>query len=415
MGLVPKPEISLYWSKNILYIDAFITKLMTRVRFELLIKFMHFNNNAGALQQEDKLYKLRPLVDMLNKQYHDVYKPGAELIIDESMVPFRGRVGFRKYLPGKSHKYVLKSYKLCTPSAYTLQFEVHTGTRFQFQGLNTTESLTVHWTEKYLNNGCTLFADNYYCSVVLAEFLLKKQTYLCGTIGAHRKYLSKAVTQAKLKKNEMKCQENEKGVKFFNWKDKRNVLTIYTVPEHSDVLVPSCKKARNREIILKPESVLSYNQAKKGVYVSDQLTSYYSPMRKTKKWYRKLAIELITGTSVINASVLYNKYYAKNPTKLRHFRESLVFSLTKQQSEKLKPGRACSTISGKRTHHSLSEKNGQKQKTRKRCRGCYEKISLKEGFKIARNLSRRVSTFCAQCDGNPHLCIPCFTEQNDDV
>lgn len=414
MGLIPKPEISLYWSKSKLYVDRLVPEILTREKFELLLRFIHFSDNACAFPQQDKLHKIRPLINIFNKQYQATYMPGSDLIIDESMVPFRGRVGIRQYLPGKSHKYGIKLYKLCSVDGYTWNFIVHTGQSIEIQGLNATESLTVKLSEKLLNNGATIFADNYYCSAVLAEFLLNKKTYLCGTIRANRKYLCKEVMQAKLKKKEMKCQENIHGVKLYNWKDKRNVHMISTVPEHGDALMPCGKTNREGEEILKPECVLAYNKAKKGVDISDQLTSYYTPLRKSKKWYRKLAIELIAGTSVVNACVLYNKYFSDKPMNLRHFRDSLVLSLTGSATEILKPGRAASTVAGKRSQHSLEELAGPKKNTRKRCRGCYEKLSLNEGFQIARNKARRVSTFCEQCDGKPHLCIPCFAEKHDE-
>ena len=71
----------------------------------------------------------------------------------------------------------------------------------------------------------------------------------------------------------MISKQNAKGVKIFNWKDKRNVLTLSTIPEHSGELVPSGRRTRTNAEILKPSSVLDYNAAKKGVDMSDQLTS----------------------------------------------------------------------------------------------------------------------------------------------
>ena len=235
---------------------------------------------------------------------------------------------------------------------------------------------------------------------------------MCGTIRKNRKYLSREVLEAKLKKKELKCMENKNGVKLYNWRDKRYVFTISTVPEHGGNLVPSGKISRNREQVLKPEPVLSYNKAKKGVDVSDQMSSYHCPLRKSLKWYRKVAIEIIAGTSVVNALVMYNKYFTDKQMSIRHFRDSLVQSLTGRYEAKLKPGRGLCNIQGQTYKHILSEPDNA-NRIRKRCRGCYEKLSLNEGFKIARNKSRRVTTFCGQCDGKPHLCISCFAEKHE--
>lgn len=71
-----------------------------------------------------RFYKLKLLFDKLVQRFQEVYKPGKEVVIDESMVPFRGRTYFRQYIPGKRHKYGLKLYKLCTTEAYTWNTEL---------------------------------------------------------------------------------------------------------------------------------------------------------------------------------------------------------------------------------------------------------------------------------------------------
>ena len=85
-----------------MYADPFVPKIMTRERFQMLVRFVHFNDNSGALSRQDKLHKITPLVDLMQNKYQEVYDPGADLVIDESMVAFRGRVGIRQYLPSDS-------------------------------------------------------------------------------------------------------------------------------------------------------------------------------------------------------------------------------------------------------------------------------------------------------------------------
>ena len=45
MGLVQMPEIDYYWSKSKLFGSEVIQNTMSRDRFELLLKFLHFSNN----------------------------------------------------------------------------------------------------------------------------------------------------------------------------------------------------------------------------------------------------------------------------------------------------------------------------------------------------------------------------------
>ena len=45
MGLVQMPKIDYYWSKSQLYGSEIIQNTMSRDKFELLLKFLHFSNN----------------------------------------------------------------------------------------------------------------------------------------------------------------------------------------------------------------------------------------------------------------------------------------------------------------------------------------------------------------------------------
>ena len=414
MGLVHKSEIYQYWSKSVLYNDQLIPSIMTRERFELLWGMIHFSDHQ-VNDESSRLHKIEPLITHLLTRYQAMYEPGENIVLDESMVPFRGRLLFRQYLPGKAHKYGIKLSKLCTIDAFTWNIKVYCGANAAENGLSSTETLTVTMCDGLLGTGRTLFADNYYSSVPLAEHLLSKRTYYCGTIRSNRKHLAQDIAKAKLKRGEMKCAQNGKGVKFYKWMDKRNVLTVSTIPEHGSSLVPTGKKTRNGENIMKPPSVLAYNHAKKGVDVSDQLSAYYSVMRKSKKWYRKLAFELVCGTSVVNAQILYNKCCPDRKMNLRKFTESLALSImTGHPSEDIPGGKRSTPISGNKGHR-IVEADGPKRKSRKRCKGCYEKISVNEGFKIATRQARKVSTYCADCVGEPYLCLPCFDEKHANI
>ena len=148
MGLVHKPEIALYWSKSELYSNATAPKVMTRERFEMLWSMIHFADNTAAVRDTGRLHKIQPFLEKILTNFQLAYEPGEELILDESMVPFRGRLGFRQYLPGKAHKYGMKLYKLCTPEAYTWNIKIHCETVPKKPGLTCTESLTLDMCEK---------------------------------------------------------------------------------------------------------------------------------------------------------------------------------------------------------------------------------------------------------------------------
>ena len=220
-----------------------------------ILRYLHFNNN-DCNDNSSRLYKLQPLLDKLTDRYRSTYTPGPSDVIDKSLIPFRGMLLFRQYIPGKTQKYGVKIYKICAQNAYTWDLKFYIGKMERTGEYNHSKSIVLQLCNPILGQGTTVYADIFYTSVPLAEKLLHEHTYYCRTLRKNRKRVPKSFQNAKFKKGEMISQQNAKGVKLFNWKDKRNVLTLSTIPEHSGELVPSGKKTRTNVDILKPNSVL---------------------------------------------------------------------------------------------------------------------------------------------------------------
>ncbi|XP_066595467.1 piggyBac transposable element-derived protein 4-like [Prorops nasuta] len=98
MDIVQLPEIRLYWSNNDMYANTRIKKAMTRDRFLSILKFLHFSDDTTA-RTEDRLHKIRNIIEAIVDNFKSSIKPGKNIVIDESMVPWRGRLGFRQYIP----------------------------------------------------------------------------------------------------------------------------------------------------------------------------------------------------------------------------------------------------------------------------------------------------------------------------
>lgn len=111
---------------------------MSSRRFELLLKFLHLNDSrkqpARGQPGYDKLYKVRPLLDV--KDFQSCYSPTENLSIDESMVGFKGRLAFLQYMPKKPQKWGMKAWVLADASkGYVWNWRLYTG-----NDVNTPES-----------------------------------------------------------------------------------------------------------------------------------------------------------------------------------------------------------------------------------------------------------------------------------
>jgi hypothetical protein len=112
MGLVQMPKLCYYWSNSQSYGSEIIRNGISRDKFELLLKFWHFSNNNEELAKYDRIFKLKLLLDLLKIRFSSVYLPSSLITIDETMIPWRGRLLFKQYIPDKSHKYGVKIYKV---------------------------------------------------------------------------------------------------------------------------------------------------------------------------------------------------------------------------------------------------------------------------------------------------------------
>ena len=231
MGLISLPSYKMYWSKDLLYKNEQFPSVMSRERFEFILRF--FNFGEKPMFENDRLSKLRMIMDHLIKVMLEVITPEKNLSISESIMLWCGRLVFRQYIKNKRHKYGIKFYELYTYDGLVLTVEAHGGQGFNDEhNLGQTATVVLKLMNPFLNKGYHVFTDNYYNSVALTEFLSKQGTYLTGTLRKDRKGNPKAVTAAKLKKGEMIWRIKD-DVSVCKWKDKRDCLQYQThIPQH---------------------------------------------------------------------------------------------------------------------------------------------------------------------------------------
>ncbi|CAG4931277.1 unnamed protein product [Parnassius apollo] len=131
--------------------------------------------------------------------------------------------------------------------------------------------------------------------------------------------------------------------------------------------------------------------------MSDQMAAYSTPLRKSIKWYKKYAINLLLNTAVVNALVLYQSVIGKK-IQMADFRLELLKSFCSQQDVPIARPR--------RMIHKLQQKERQARTSRRACVNCYKINAATYGRKLAKNKTKKV--FCPQCPEKPFLCISCF-------
>lgn len=399
-----KLTINEYWSYDPLLATPQFSEYMSRDRYLLLLRLLHFSDNDNP-PERDNLYKIRPIIDHLRQIFGSLFRPFQNVCIDESLMLFKGRLSFIQYIPSKRHRFGIKLFVLCDcETGYVLDFIVYTGATTDIlpgRELGVSGSVIQTLLGAYLQKGHTLWVDNWYSSPMLFDHLHKNKTNVCGTVRKNRREMPKFT--GKLPKGQVEDKHTD-NMMALRWMDRREVCMLTTL--HTNLMQQSHKKDRQTgQPIVKPQCVIDYNKTMGAVDRSDMMLSSIESVRKSMKWYRKFFFHLL-DISILNSHALYNTKTGENMT-LANFHLSVIreiirtFYIPRPKEKKGRPSagdQPLRIIDGHFPTPVPSTPN--KKSATRRCHVC-------SNTKLAEKKRRDTRYMCAKCDVG--LCVhPCF-------
>ena len=81
-GIVRTPKLELYWPRGI-FQNPIFSQTVSRNRFQLSQRYLHFNDNNAAGTIEDRLYKIRTILDIVVNKFRTNYIPHREISLNE--------------------------------------------------------------------------------------------------------------------------------------------------------------------------------------------------------------------------------------------------------------------------------------------------------------------------------------------
>ena len=241
MGIVNKPEVRSYWSVDPILATSFFGTCMSRNRFEQILMFLHICNNLEQPDvndpHRDKLFKIRPFLDMFTEACKTVYYPKRDLAVDESMMPWKGRVAFKQFIPSKPTKYGIKMYFCCEAgTGYISCLKMYSGKQGEHAEREHGENVVRYLTSDFHGKGHTIFMDSFFSSLKLFEELKQKGTDAVGTLRANRRGIPLSLKQARMKKGEAQSlhktapseKKSDASLLCMKFKDKKDVFLLST-------------------------------------------------------------------------------------------------------------------------------------------------------------------------------------------
>lgn len=157
------PGKRFYWDKNNDMGNELVINSMRRNRFEQILRFFHCCDNSNP-DLGDKMWKLRPLVNMVKTNIHKHYIPEKNLSFDECMVKYFGKHGCKQYIHEKPIRFGYKVWCLNTVDGYLVDFEIYQGKSY----LRTKDTKKVLGKLLLLYSGCWILypMTNSYCPII---------------------------------------------------------------------------------------------------------------------------------------------------------------------------------------------------------------------------------------------------------
>ena len=98
-------------------------------KFQSILQNLHFSNNDND-DKTDKSYKIRPVIEHLNKVFAESLLNSPFQSVDEHMCKLKGRLSMKQYINNKPIKWDFKYWYRCdSETCYLYQLELYQGER----------------------------------------------------------------------------------------------------------------------------------------------------------------------------------------------------------------------------------------------------------------------------------------------
>ena len=164
---------------------------MPRSRYQSVLEFLHFNDNTFydvADPDRDRLFKVRPLVEHLVKGFKEVYISSCEISTDEELMLWKGKLGFKQYIPNKGCQFDIKYFSLCKTCGYLWNLYAYLdkvnnspGSAAYMEELGKSGAVVPKLTSELYNKGYHVYMDTWYTSLKLFQHLESHGTSACVT------------------------------------------------------------------------------------------------------------------------------------------------------------------------------------------------------------------------------------------
>ncbi|POM67707.1 Hypothetical protein PHPALM_16241, partial [Phytophthora palmivora] len=304
------------------------SRYMKRERFETIMEFLHFNDSTSPAVKVDRAWKIRPILQTVEKTFRRGYRLGRVVSLDEGMIPNRSKLNpVRVFMPNKPSKYGTKFYMTCcADTAYCVRLEIYCradkdkkSSKKKDGELADGPKAVVRNVTKALNGQPAkrlIVTDRFYSSVALSLRLLELGYYHVGTTRTDRLGWCAAIQFSQKKRPKSMARGTYRiaqalhhpALVALSWMDSQPVNMLATGCSTHPSTVLRTEKNGPRSTVPCPELVVDYGKGMGGVDVHDQLRLQRYSIQKCvafRKYYKQLFLGVV-DMAVVNGFIIHN-------------------------------------------------------------------------------------------------------------
>lgn len=295
------PSERSYWSLDEDLGIPLVANCMSRNRFLEIKRNLHFVDNSLTGNSNDRMFKVRSLCELIQKNSCQWGVFHETLSVDESMVKYFGRHPAKQFIMGKPVRFGYRNWAATSSDGYCYTFDVYCGKSNDGSndplGSRVVKSLLAKM--PIVPNEHVVYFDNFFTSYQLLNDLRMLGFRATGTIRDNRTKKSPVTSVKDMKKQPRASYDyrfdTKNEITIVRWKDNN----IVTMGSNFDDIEPLgkvkrwCNERKQKVDFNIPKLFINYNKGMGGVDQMDQSISLYRVAIKGKKWWWVLFTYLI--------------------------------------------------------------------------------------------------------------------------
>ena len=192
-GVTRKRDVCIneIWNTDSLHHLFLANATMTRERFKEITSNILFDDlktrNLRSVTDET-FFKFSEIFSEFQDNLRNVYEPGRQMCVDETLYAFRGRFKIRQYMKSKPAKYGIKFYNLVdVETSILLECNIYLGkSNTKDLEMLIGEQTVLDLCKNYYFTSRSITMDNFFTTVSLADALFEKNLTITGTFRSNK-------------------------------------------------------------------------------------------------------------------------------------------------------------------------------------------------------------------------------------